>query len=182
MKTSSTEHLYVHATFYTICVFIQYTLKHSACIKHSGSGAFNIALVKLPLHVFIETLAKKKKKVGVNEPLKGIHFNLVLRVGLASKVKPGCLGFCWVIFWTPRTEILLPLRTACFSVWLLILRNFPLCLFGICHAAACVHYVLSFLCAPLRIFILCMSHALHCNVPIYLFMRLHMLSVACKAI
>lgn len=45
-----------------MCMLLD-TLKHSACIKHSGFGAFNIALVKLPLHVFMETLAK----VGVNE-------------------------------------------------------------------------------------------------------------------
>lgn len=31
------------------------TLKQSACIKHSGSAAFSIALVKSPLHVFIGT-------------------------------------------------------------------------------------------------------------------------------
>lgn len=89
MKISSAEHLYVYTTRHVcsaLCTVkcIMHGKVHYAWIKHSGSAAFSIALVKSPFHAFIETF--KKKKVGVNKPLKVIHFNVMHGAGLASQL------------------------------------------------------------------------------------------------
>lgn len=48
----------------------------------------------------------------------------------------------------------------------LILKQFPVCLFGICHAATCIRCFLSFLCAPLRRVYLHLVCLMPCTVTI----------------